>query len=442
MSQLFQGKKTIQVTASDDAGNTTTKDCVITVTAKPLELKLGTLTAAAGSKDSFNLKAVLAHTGGDTIKETGFVWGVMPAPTVEFHNGSIKTAPVITTKNGNLTAKATGLNAGVEYYARAYAKVTADGKEKVYYSEAGKFGFGIPQYGTFSVSSVSGSNGKATFTITRSNGTDKYQMVYYRTVNGSAVGGTHFTHDGGGCLLCGGRNVKDRDSDGAWRDRCLIRVRRETKYSNADRTYSLELYRVRVGGGTIDQAHRSMLRTMPKDNSYTVDRSVYTTEKTITDFPETTGKIRKTDCGYRRPGSQGGKETNVSFLKNRYNNTNYHTSSSFSSYYTDARQQEYLSSTADGWYYRYVLRAYEGTDGYEHAYLGTVPLENRHYNINGKEAAVAGVNGQLWACNFLQPEKGNAGTYCFPDKRTGGGEGSYYPKNSPVRRIFTMIKSG
>ena len=117
-------------------------------------------------------------------------------------------------------------------------------------------------------------------------------------------------------------------------------------------------------------------------------------------------------------------------LKNSYNNTNYHTSSSFSSYYTDARQQEYLSSTADGWYYRYVLRAYEGTDGYEHAYLGTVPLENRHYNINGKEAAVAGVNGQLWACNFLQPEKGNAGTYCFPDKRTGGGEGAGYPLNS------------
>ena len=92
------GKKTIKVTASDTAGNTTTQNCVITVTAKPLELKLGALTAAAGSKNSFNLKAVLAHTGGDTIKETGFVWGVMPAPTVELHNGSIKTTQVITTK--------------------------------------------------------------------------------------------------------------------------------------------------------------------------------------------------------------------------------------------------------------------------------------------------------------------------------------------------------
>ena len=420
------GKKTIKVTASDAAGNTTTKDCVIMVTAKPLELKLGALTAAAGSKDSFELKAVLAHTGGDTIKETGFVWGVMPAPTLEFHNGSAKTASVITTKNGNLTAKATGLTSGVEYYARAYAKVTSDGKEKVYYSEAGKFGFGIPQYGTFSVSSVTGSNGKAIFTITRSNGTDKLQMVYYRTVNGSAVGGTHFKHQEGAVYFKEGETSKtvtvtELGVTNAYQSKA------GTKYSNADRTYSLELYRV-TGGGTIDQARRSMTRTMAKDSSYTVDRSVYTTEKTITHVAEKTGTNGEQIAD--TTGGQGGKETNVSFLKNRYKFTNYHTSSSFSSYYTDARQQEYLSSTADGWYYRYVLRAYEGTDGYEHAYLGTVPLENRHYDINGKEAAVAGVNGQLWACNFLQPEKGNAGTYCFPDKRTGGGEGSYYPKNS------------
>ena len=283
------GKKTIKVTASDAAGNTTTKDCVIMVTAKPLELKLGALTAAAGSKDSFELKAVLAHTGGDTIKETGFVWGVMPAPTLEFHNGSAKTASVITTKNGNLTAKATGLTSGVEYYARAYAKVTSDGKEKVYYSEAGQFGFGIPQYGTFSVSSVTGSNGKATFTITRSNGTDKLQMVYYRTVNGSAVGGTHFKHQEGAVYFKEGETSKtvtvtELGVTNAYQSKA------GTKYSNADRTYSLELYRV-TGGGTIDQARRSMTRTMAKDSSYTVDRSVYTTEKTITHVADTSGKM-------------------------------------------------------------------------------------------------------------------------------------------------------
>ena len=422
------GKKTIQVTASDAAGNTTTKDCVITVTAKPLELKLGALTAAAGSKDSFELKAVLAHTGGDTIKETGFVWGVMPAPTLDFHNGSAKTASVITAKNGNLNVKATGLNAGVEYYARAYAKVTADGKEKVYYSEAGKFGFGIPQYGTFSVSSVTGSNGKAIFTITRSNGTDKLQMVYYRTVNGSAVGGTHFNHQEGAVYFATGETSKtvtvtEHGVTNAYQSKA------GTKYSNADRTYSLEIYRV-TGGGTIDQTHRSMQRTMAKDSSYTVDRSVYTTEKTITHVAETSGKNGKRIADTTE--KQGGKVTNVSFLTNRDGKLNYNTRSSFSNYYTDARQQEYLRSTAGGWYYRYVLKAYEFEDGYEHAYMGTEPLEDRNYDTESKkpDAAVAGVRGQLWACNFLQPEQKAEGTYSFPDTRTGGDEGAGYPKNS------------
>ena len=201
-----------------------------------------------------------------------------------------------------------------------------------------------------------------------------------------------------------------------------------TKYSNADRTYSLELYRVGVDGGTIDQTRRSMLRIMPKDNSYTVDRSVYTTERSITHVAETSGTKGKKIADTTE--KQGGTATNVSFLKNRDNAINYNTRSSFSGYYTDVRQQEYLRSTAGGWYYRYVLKAYEFEDGYEHAYLGTVPLEDRHYNINGKEAAVAGVNGQLWACNFLQPQKEAAGTYSFPETRTGGGEGAGYPLNS------------
>ena len=421
------GKKTIQVTASDAAGNTTTKKCEITVTAKPLELKLGALTAAAGSKDSFDLKAVLAHTGGDTIKETGFVWGVMPAPTLDFHNGSAKTASIITAKNGNLNVKATGLNAGVEYYARAYAKVTAAGKEKVYYSEAGKFGFGIPQYGTFSVSSVTGSNGKAIFTITRSNGTDKSQMVYCRTVNGSAVGGTHFTHISQSPVYFKEGETSKTVTVTELGVTNAYQSKAGTKYSNADRTYSLEIYRV-TGGGTIDQTHRSMQRTMAKDSSYTVGRSVYTTEKTITHVTETSGTNGKKIAD--TTGKQGGEETNVRFLTNRDNAINYNTSSSFSNYYTDTRQQEYLRSTAGGWYYRYVLKAYEFEDGYEHAYLGFQPLEDKHYGIKKNDAAVTGITGQLWACNFLQPQKKAEGTYSFPDTRTGGGEGAGYPLNS------------
>ena len=179
------------------------------MTAKPLELKLGALAAVSGSKDRFSLKAVLAHTGADTIKETGFVWGIMPSPTLEMNNGSAKTSSAVKTKNGRLSATATGLVSGVEYYARAYAKVTAsDGSEKVIYSEAGKFGFGIPSYGTFSLQGILTNSKTTTFTIKRTGGTDGEQTVYYRTVNGSAIGGTHFTHVQGSLTFADGETSK------------------------------------------------------------------------------------------------------------------------------------------------------------------------------------------------------------------------------------------
>ena len=417
------GTRTVRVTATDAAGNTSTKDCTITVTAKPLELKLGTFTAVSGSKDKYNLKAVLTHTGADEIKETGFVWGIMPSPTMEMNNGSAKTSPAVITKNGNISATATGLISGVEYYARAYAKVTAsDGSEKVIYSEAGKFGFGIPVCGKFSVSTVSNSGKTTTFTIKRSGGSDGQQTVYYRTVNGSAIGGTHFTHTQGSLTFKDGdtsKTVKVTESEVT----SAYKSDEGTRYSNADRTYSLEIYRVE-GGGQIDTANRSKMRTMTKNSNYAIDRTIYTTEKSITHVQATTGengkRIADTD------DSQGGTRKNVSFLTNRFKEKNYHTSSSLSDYYS-SYQQKYLNATAGGWYYRYVLMAYEKEDGYEHAYMGTSPLDDKNYGISDYGAAVSGVNDQLWACNFLQGEKSAVGTYSFPDERKGGGENSHYP---------------
>lgn len=420
------GTKTVTVTATDAAGNKSTESCTITVTAKPLELKLGGLTAVSGSKDKYSLKAVLTHTGADEIRETGFVWGIMPSPALEMNNGSAKTSPAVTTKNGNLSATATGLIAGVEYYARAYAKVTAsDGSEKVIYSEAGKFGFGIPSYGTFSVSGVSNSGSSTTFTITRSGGSDGKQTVYYRTVNGSAIGGTHFTHKQGTVIFEDGEmsktvSVTELGVTKAYNNDV------GTQYSNADRTYSLEIYRVE-GGGAIDGGKRSGTRTMTKSLGYAIDRTIYTQEKSITHVADTDGTKGKQVAD--TTGKQSGKTTNVSFLKNRYDGTNYNTSS-FLQYYTDPYQQKYLNATAGGWYYRYVLRSYEDVDGYEHAYMGTLTLEDKNYDISKEDAAVTGVNGQLWACNFLQGARNREGTYNFPNTRTGGGENAYYPKNS------------
>ena len=295
--------KTVKVTATDAAGNKSTKSCTITVTAKPLELKLGTLAAVSGSKDRFSLKAVLAHTGADTIKETGFVWGIMPAPTLDLNNGKVTTSTVVKTKNGNLSATATGLVSGVEYYARAYAKVTAsDGSEKVIYSEAGKFGFGIPSYGTFSVSGVSNSGTTTTFTITRSGGSDGKQTVYYRTVNGSAIGGTHFNHKQSTVTFADGETSKtvtvtELGVTNAYNND------EGTKYSNADRTYSLEIYRVE-GGGAIASGNRSKTRTMTKNSNYVIDRTIYTTEKSITHVQATTGENGKRVADTN--GDQGG----------------------------------------------------------------------------------------------------------------------------------------
>ena len=413
------GEKTVTVTATDAVGNKSTKNCTITVTAKPLELKLGELTAVSGSKDRYSLKAVLTHTGADTITETGFVWGIVPAPTLELNNGSVKTSSVIKTKNGNLSAIATGLVSGVEYYARAYAKVTSGGSTKVIYSEAKDFGFGVPTYGTFSVSNVSNSGKTTTFTINRSGGSDGKQTVYYRTVNGSAIGGTHFTHTQGSLTFKDGETSKTVTVTENGVTKPYLNYA-GTKYSNEDRTYSLEIYRVE-GGGKIDEKSRSKTRTMKKDSSYTINRTIYTEEKSKVDVADTTKKngkkIADTDSD-----KQSGKDTNVRFRTNRYNVENYHAESKLSEYYINSNQLEYLQNTASGWYYRYQLKANEDEDGYEHAYLGNSEVPDVHYDLTDdkgnvvKKGIVRGVSGQLWACNF---ELTKETTFLFPSDQTG-----------------------
>lgn len=437
------GTKTVTVTATDAVGNKSTKSCTITVTAKPLELQLGTLAAVSGSKNQYSLKAVLAHTGADTITETGFVWGIVPAPTLELNNGSVTTTSVITKKNGSLSATATGLVSGVEYYARAYAKVTAsDGSTKVIYSEAKDFGFGIPSYGTFSMGGISTNSKTTTFTIKRTDGTDGKQTVYYRTVNGSAIGGTHFTHVQGSLTFADGETSKtvtvtELGVTNAYKNN------EGTRYSNADRTYSLEIYRVE-GGGKIDETSRSKTRMMKMDSNYAIDRAIYTTEKSRVDVADTTkvnGKMIQDSSK-----EQGATNSNVRFLTNRDNVENYHTKSSLSDYYTDSNQLEYLQNTASGWYYRYQLKAYEGADCYEHAYLGNLEVPNEHINLIDDKGNVAengvvrGVSGQLWACNFELP-RSTEKTFLFPSNKTGG-KGKIIQQTFPTRLILTTITHG
>lgn len=406
------GDKQVTVTVTDKAGNATTKTVIVTVIA--LSLELGTPVFTEGTK---TLSADMLSPGGDTITETGFVWGIMTSPTLTLNNGKQKTASPVTAPDAKISVTAGDIQKGVTYYARAYA--IAGGL--TYYSDEISFGLGVPAYGTFTIKN----NNNNTFTVTRTGGSEGAQTVYYRTVNGSAVGGTHFTHKADTLTFAAGETSKtititEQGVNTAYTGSPA------TAYTNANRTYSVELYRV-TGGGTLGNTV-SAGRTMTAGSGYKVNRSNYTTEKSIVNVAEaskTDGKrIADTTSG------QGGTTKNVSFLTNRYDEQNYNTSTAFSSYYTNANERTYLEKTASGWYYRYDLYAYEYEDGYEHAYMGTKALEDTNYSLSGTDAAVKDIAGQLWACNFLQGERDDAKHYYFPDTRTGGGESAGYPKNS------------
>ena len=257
------GEQQVTVTVTDKAGNKTERKVTVTVTASALALTTPTF-----DREVKTLTAQLASPGEDTITETGLVWGIMTAPTTALNNGKFKTSAPVTTAGGEIKTT-TDITEGVTYYARAYA--ISGGV--TYYSEQRSFSLGdAPQYGTFNIAYTSGS----TFTVTRTGGTDGEQTVSFRTVNGSAVGGTHFTHQVGTLTFKQGETtktitVKENSVTTAYSGYPA------TAYSNADRTYSVEICRV-TGGGTLGTTTRAS-RTMTKDNGHMVDRGCYEAKK-------------------------------------------------------------------------------------------------------------------------------------------------------------------
>lgn len=293
----------------------------------------------------------------------------------------------------------------------------------VYGPQSKGFGLNTPNYGVFRVTN----SGKNVFTIERTGGTDGAQTVYYRTVNGSAVGGTHFTHAAGSVTFTKGESKKtvtvtEKSVTAAFQKAGAAYP--ATAYSNGDRTYQMEIYRV-DGGAIIDGNGNRATRTMAKSSSYTIDRALYSTEQSRVNIAKTASgengaKIADTTT------SQGGSTRKIHFLLNRDNKENYHTSSNLSSYFS-GNTLSYLQNTCTNWLYRYEMYAYEQEDCYEHAYMGSKPAAKQHYDLSGKDKAVSGIDGQLWARNFLQPEGQTHKQYCFPDQRTDGKEGSGYP---------------
>ena len=363
----------------------------------------------------FTLSSTMNFTGGIKWTETGFVYGVISNPTLSQNDGSVTTSGgAVNTKGGKLTATLSKKNlvGGLQYYARAYAKAS-DGSVIYGDSCSTSFGVDVPKYGTFNVKN----NGNNSFTISRTNGGEGEQTVYYRTVNGSAVGGTHFEHTFNTLTFKAGETtktvtVKENSANTAYNSRSA------TAYTNADRTYQLEIYRVE-GGATIGTP--SATRKMPKSSSYTIAKSIYTTEVSKVIVAESKGKngIRIADASV----DQGAKDTTVNFVKSRFG-TNYSNSSTLSTYYS-GNVLTYLQNTCSNWLYRYEMYAYEEEDGWEHAYFGTKSLTDTFYNV-GTGGAVSGVDGQLYACSF-QLKNDSYKKLSFPDGSAGGGPGSGWP---------------
>lgn len=413
------GNKDVTVAVTDKAGNTATKNCTVYVSSYVSILK------PTFTKSTQILKATLNNPGTDKVTASGFVWGVMNSPTLTVNNGKAATSSVVSVAGGTLSVTADNLQKGVAYYARAY--ITAGGV--TYYSEEIEIGLDLPAYGTFQITN-SGSN---TFTVKRTGGTEGAQTVYYRTVNGSAVGGTHFTHSYGTLTFASGQatqtiKITEARSDAVYKDK--TQEYPATAHSNVSRTYSVEIYRVE-GGGSLGSG-TSATRKMVFYPSHEVPRSIYTREYTdayqsVSTPSASSGKNGKQIADAK--SAQGAKNDNVNFVTSRFG-TNFTTSSDLSDYYTSQNAlPDYVKNTCSGWYFRYKMYAYEEEDGYEHAFIGTQPVPDKFYTVSNG-SAVSGVPGQLWACSFLQPEGKTHQLYSFPSTASGGGEGSGIPHKS------------
>ena len=322
------------------------EDALVTVE-KGIAIDTPTAAEISGKDCEYTLSATLLEAGSERITETGFVWGIMGSPTLSLNSGSAKTTSPVTAANQKISVAATGLTKTVTYYGRAYVK-TAGGN--VVYSNAVSFGK-TGNMGQFSVKN----NGDSTFTVTLTGGVGE-QMVFYRTVNGSAVGGTHFTHKVGMLTFNGSGSQTVTVTESAVTS--IYGGKPATAFSNADRTYSLEIYRP-IGGATISTGTAE--RTMQKRS--TVNRTIYTEENQ--DWPSIE-QSWVTD-------HSGGNAGDIVWISDRSNNTNpgkknfSHSDSVTSRYY----ESSYIKDTAEAYLYRYEMKVNEHEDGWEHAWLGT-----------------------------------------------------------------------
>ncbi len=327
--------KTITIAAQDTAGNESTEQITLSVKAKPLQITQAVPAVDTGNLTA-SLSATLDYTGGFDFSESGFVWGVSQNPTVEVSNGKTSVSGGLF-KGESITGTASNIVKGVNYYVRAYVK--ADGT--YYYSNQMGFDIGAPQYGSFNVASsgnIPSTGGTATFTISRSSAeTEGSQTVYYRTINGTAVGGTHFQHENGSITFADGEYSKtiSVSVNGVSQQYGSYPA---TAYQNADRSFYLEVYKV-DGGATVGTNNRTE-KFIDLDSAKQAYSVAYNQYNSVGNVDKTSRFI--TDDGY------GSNDTD---------------SVSFSS--IQSTDSTYLDATTDYYGLKFDIRVEEDDDGYQ-----------------------------------------------------------------------------
>ena len=398
------GTYTVTYTASVSGFNPVTADLTVTVVPKPAELTAASCTDGSAS---FDLTATMNYTGGHTYTETGFVYAPYHYPTLTDCAGMVVTSSPVNTKGGPLSASVadSALTYGVSYYARPYAKF---GNTVIYGGESGNFGLGVPSYGSVRIIN----NGNNTFTVSRTDGSDGEQIVHYRTVNGSAVGGTHFTHQTGTVTI----------PDGATAASTTISIvelgveqtyggKAATGYSNADRTYEVEIYLVE-GGAAIGTDKAS--RTMTKNSGYVICRTIYSEWKTQTKSDEVyRGDYDKDGLGWTE-NAQGSAAQETFKIAD---------TPGFS-------QRDYWMNTADAIMFQLQFTAREADGGYQHIQI--TPGQSLDLKIHPESGDWKGTRSTtLYVATFEHGGNGAAdkdyATYYFPK---ASGNNKYTPSET------------
>ena len=388
------------VTYTAESGNKTAHaELKVNILPRAAELSQTMVTGT----DSFALSATMNYTGGLTWTETGFVYGVIAKPTLTQNDGVVKTSSAVSAKGGALRASMPkgSLVEGLQYYARAYAKAS-DGTV-LYGDSSNYFGVAVPNFGTFSVQN----NGDNTFTVNRTGGSDGVQTVYYRTVNGSAVGGTHFTHQAGTLTFNAGEKTKtititEKTANTAYSGKPA------TAYSNADRTYSVEIYRV-TGGGGLGNA-TSATRTMAKKQSYQVARDYYTTYRIFAAYPgeDLRGDYETDKLGWYQNAKRDADSRTITISVPGLN-------------------EGYWKNTATGLSYYMQVWIKEEAAGYQHIQITPgADINRRFYPYRGNYMGFSNFDDMNPAAYAMTLEHGGSGknttyaAYSFPPKANSG----------------------